>query len=286
MVTGEVEVVADVDAWTGESPVWDPRRACLYWVDIPRGAVHRYAEAGGDQIVHRLPEPVGAVACSEGGGLVAAVGLGFMEIRDGQATQVATVATGDRMNDGKCDPAGRFLAGTMTEDRRPGSSALYQLGSDRRARQLLGGVTLSNGLGWSPDGSTLYYVDTPTRRVDAFAYDLETGDISHRRTFVDLEGVPGNPDGLTVDADGGVWVVMARGGTVRCFSPRGRQEMVVELPVQRVTSCTFGGADLGDLYVTTGTFGDRAVRSSAQPAGSLLRLRPGVVGLPAATFAD
>jgi sugar lactone lactonase YvrE len=153
------------------------------------------------------------------------------------------------MNDGKCDPAGRFLAGTAA--RAAGGAALYRLDTDGRVTTLIENVTLSNGLGWSPDGALMYYVDTAAETVDVMDYDLSTGTVRDRRIFVNLRDVRGRPDGLTVDADGGVWIAMARGGTVRRYSPAGRLDHVIDMPVQRVTSVAFGGTDLADLYVTT-----------------------------------
>jgi sugar lactone lactonase YvrE len=192
------------------------------------------------------------------------------------------------MNDGKCDPAGRFLAGTMTLDRTPGASTLYQLDRNLRITPLLGGLALSNGLGWSPDGGTFYFIDTPTRRVDAFDYDIATGSLSNRRIFVDLQHTPGAPDGLSVDAEGCLWVAMARdGAAVRRFGPRGETREVIEIPTAKVTSCTFGGPELDELYITTACFGLDEFQLADQPlAGAVFRVRLNVKGLPPTRFLD
>jgi sugar lactone lactonase YvrE len=248
-MTRPVQVTAP--ATLAESPVWDPRRGSLLWVDIVSGDVHRYEPATGNDTATAVGVPVGAVAVRRDGGLMLAAGLGFAVLDEpsGALRWLWAGARGDRMNDGKCDPAGRFLAGTVA--RATGGAALYRLDTDGLVTTLIENVTLSNGLGWSPDGALLYYADTPLERVDVMDYDLATGTVRDRRAFVDLRDADGRPDGLTVDADGGVWVAMARGGAVRRYTPAGRLDQVVELPVARVTSVAFGGPDLTDLYVTT-----------------------------------
>jgi sugar lactone lactonase YvrE len=252
-------------ATLAESPVWDPGRRSLLWVDIIGGHVHRYEPASGTDTATKVGVPVGAVAMRRGGGLVLAAGRGFAFLDEpaGPLRWLWAGARGDRMNDGKCDPAGRFLAGTLARD--PGRAALYRLGTDGSVTTLIENVTLSNGLGWSPDGALLYYADTPLERVDVMDYDLATGSVSDRRTFVDLRGAAGRPDGLTVDADGGVWIAMARGGAVRRYTPGGLLDQVVRLPVPLVTSVAFGGSDLTDLYVTTSRAGLNQADLAVQP---------------------
>ena len=274
-----VEVVAAAGARLGEGPVWDAVAGALYWVDIDRHEIHYYREDSGDNLFVTLAVPVGAVAPCRSGGLVAAVGRSFALIAsDGTMTRLATVDSGDRMNDGAVDPGGRFLAGTMRMDRTPGA-ALYRLDPDGTVSTLLRSVAISNGLGWSPDGGRMFYVDTPTRRIDVFDYDVATGVLTDRRPFVDIGDLPGNPDGLAVDVEGGVWVALARGGTVRRFDPDGVLDAVLHVGTAWPTSCAFGGADLGTLYVTTHGAADDA------RAGALLAARPGIVGLPPTAFA-
>jgi sugar lactone lactonase YvrE len=277
----ELDVVVDGRALLAEGPIWDARDGSLLWVDILRHEIHRYD--GQDRVIARLPDPVGAVAVRSLGGLVAATGMGIAVV-DGE--WIATVDRGDRMNEAKCDPAGRLWAGTLTNDHVPGASGLYRLDADRRIAPVLEDVTLSNGIGWSPDGATMYYVDTPTEAVDAFDFDAGTGAVSGRRRLVDLRDVPGRPDGLTVDAEGAVWVAMARGWAVRRFLPDGTPDAVVEVPASKVTSCTFGGPALDELYITTACFGLDERELAAQPhAGAVFRCRPGVAGLPAGEYA-
>src|SRR5690348_5133226 len=156
-----VQVVVEARAQLGEGPTWDAARGCLYWVDVDRHEIHRYSETAGDQLVVTLDVPVGAVTPRAGGGLLVAAGMGFVTVdEDATVNSIATVDVGDRMNDGACDPVGRFLAGTMKYDRSPGA-ALYRLDPDGSVGILLQGVSLSNGLGWSPAGDLMYYIDTP-----------------------------------------------------------------------------------------------------------------------------
>ncbi len=224
------------------------------WVDLLENTLHEFDPATGHDFAVRFELPVSAVALQrDGGGYLVAAGLGvaICDWPSGTFEWLAHVDQGVRTNDGKPDPAGRFVIGTMAAQDHPGTAALYQLDGGA-IRRILDGVTISNGLDWSLDGETLYYVDTPTERIDAFDYDVTTGQITRRRTFVDLHGIPGRPDGLTVDSEGGVWVAMARGGAaVRRFTPDGRADQVISLPVPNPTSVTFGGDDLDDLYVTT-----------------------------------
>jgi sugar lactone lactonase YvrE len=280
-----VQPVVEAHAQLGEGPTWDAVRGCLYWVDIDRHEIHRYSESAGDEILVTLDVPVGAVTPRADGGLLVAAGMGFATVDDdGTVSWLASVDAGDRMNDGACDPAGRFLAGTLKYDRSPGA-ALYRLDPDGTLVTLLKGVSLSNGLGWSPSGDRMYYIDTPTRRIDVFDYDLDDGTLGTRRVFAEIGDLPGNPDGLSVDADGGVWVVLCRGKTVRRFTPDGELDDVIEIPASRATSCTFGGPLLDTLYITSGSFDLDDEQLRAEPlAGALLSCRPGVVGMPAVPF--
>lgn len=286
-------------AHLAESPIWDAGTHTLLWVDIPAGDVHRFDPATGQDTATHVGVPVGAVAARRGGGLIIAAALGFATLDEGSGAVdwLWAGARGDRMNDGKCDPAGRFLAGTLTYARDPGACALYRLDPDRtdgrdgpggpRVSVLLDGVTLSNGLGWSPPGDLMYFADTPLERVDVMHYDPGTGEATGRRTFVDLHDVPGRPDGLTVDSEGAVWIAMSRGGAVRRYTPDGRLDRVIEFPVRLVTSVSFGGDGLGDLYVTTSRENLTESDLASQPlAGSVfVNAGTGVRGLPACSYA-
>jgi sugar lactone lactonase YvrE len=183
------------------------------------------------------------------------------------------------MNDGACDPAGRFWAGTMALDERPGAGALYRLDLDLTVHTMLTEVTISNGIDWSLDGRRMYYVDSPTGRIDVCDFDPGTGAITNRRPFVTVPAEAGIPDGITVDAAGFVWLALWGGAALRRYAPDGGLERTVNLPVSHPTSCAFGGPDLDELYVTSARRPLSSDERSRQPqAGGLLRLRPGVAG--------
>jgi sugar lactone lactonase YvrE len=215
------------------------------------------------------------------GGAVIAVERGFvLEEADGSLKALPELWSGDevRMNDGGCDPYGRFYCGSMAYDHRPGGGALYRLDADGSVTVALDAVTISNGLDWSPDGARAYYVDTPTREIAIFDYSEDAG-LTGRRTFVAIDGLP---DGLTVDSEGGVWVAVYDRGSVRRYGPDGRLDAELSLPVPRVTACTFGGDRLDRLFITTTCEG---IDPAEHPlAGSIFVAEPGVVGLPAREF--
>jgi sugar lactone lactonase YvrE len=217
------------------------------------------------------------------GGAVIGVERGFaLEDPDGQISYLEELWNGSdvRMNEGGCDPGGRFYCGSMAYDQKPGAAALYRLAPDGTVDVVLEGVTVSNGLEWSPDGSLAYYNDTATHRVDVFDYDISSG-LSERRPFVDV--APMRPDGLTIDAQGGVWVALSNGAALRRYSSAGELDDVVEVGPQKVTACTFGGPGLNELYITTSREG---LEPGQDPlAGSLFRCEPGVTGVPVREFA-
>jgi sugar lactone lactonase YvrE len=283
------ELLADVRARLGEGPVWDARTDRVVWVDIEGAALHETDPLTGATSARPMPLPIGIAVPRASGGFVGALEDGFHAIEpDGRVERIAPVDTrsrGLRFNDGACDPAGRFLAGTMAWDARPGAGALYRLDLDLGVTRLLDGVTISNGLGWSADGQVMYYVDTPTLRIDAFDYDIESGEVSGRRTFVTIEPEVGRPDGLCVDEDGAVWVALWPGWAIRRYLPDGTLDAVIPLPVAQVSSCVFGGSSLDELFITTAWTGLSGDDRAAQPhAGSLFRARPGARGLPRSIF--
>lgn len=281
-----------------EGPVWDQRAQVLLWVDILAGLIHRAAltsGAGGPDLrllsTVVLDQPVGAVVPCASGGLLAAVGTSFRlapaggDFGEFAAPDLPSDGVRRRMNDAKCDPRGRLLAGTMAFDARPGAGALFSLDGSGQVRTLLESVTISNGLGWSPDGRLFYYADSATKRVDVFDYDLDTGGLSARRTFVEF-GV-GEPDGLTVDADGRVWVAVWGAGHVHAYRPDGSLDRVLPVPAAHVSSCTFAGPDLDILVITTATEGRVDDELRGEPdAGRLFVCKPGVTGRHATPFDD
>ncbi|HWP99072.1 MAG TPA: SMP-30/gluconolactonase/LRE family protein [Vicinamibacterales bacterium] len=295
MAEARPELVLDARATLGEGPVWDDRRQRLVWVDILERRVHRFDPASGRCESRTVPRPVGAAALAEDGSLLLAVQGGFAWL-DFDADRYALVAEVEadrpdlRMNDGACDPAGRFWAGSMAFDERPGAGALYRVDPapadgpapfGARVTQVLRDVTVSNGIDWSSDRRRMYYVDSGTRRVDVFDFDVEHGTIANRRPLVEIEREAGVPDGLTVDAEDHVWVALWGGGAVRRYAPDGRLDRAIPLPVTHPTSCAFGGPDLADLFVTSATVALAPADRARQPgAGGIYRLRPGVAGRP------
>lgn len=272
----------------GEGPVWHPSFAGVRWVDMHAGDILELR--GPDDVVRTH---VGTVAAAfrprRGGGVVLADERGFVLLDADLAVEERLPELwsdpGVRMNEGGADPAGNFWCGSMAYDESAGGGALYRLTPDGTATQVLDGVSISNGLGFSPDGTRAYYVDTPTDRVDVF--DHAGGALTNRRPAFAIADGPGHPDGLTVDAEGGVWVALFAGAAVHRYSPDGDLLAVVPLPAAQVTACTFGGAELGTLYVTTSRHGLDDDARSAQPlAGALFAVdAPGVHGLPALEFA-
>jgi sugar lactone lactonase YvrE len=277
------DLVIDAHASLGEGPVWDAERRELLWVDIDSGLVHRFSPEDGSTSVLAVGQPVSLAVPRVDGGLALAIRDGFALLDDGAANVelVAPVESRDpdsRMNDGACDPAGRLWAGTLSGSRRP-SAALYRWEGEDQPALILDHVTISNGIGWSPDVRQMHYVDTATGGVDSFDYDADSGDIANRRRLITVDPADGKPDGLAVDADGGIWVALWGGSAVHRYTPDGALDQRVPLPVSQVTSCCFGDPDLGTLYVTS------AARGVDEPhAGALFACRPSCTGLPSSTF--
>jgi sugar lactone lactonase YvrE len=287
----EAEPVGDVKAVLGEGPYWVGEDDCLLWVDIDRGQLHRTYFPSGRTDTLEL-DAASAVFPAVGGGLLTAGGSKLslhLPAERGERWVTRVIAEvpareGVRFNDAGVDPAGRVWAGSMHTAESEPLGELYRLDPGGVLTTVVKGVTVSNGLGWSPDGTQMYYVDSPARRIDMFDYDPATGEAFQRRLFADLSALDGVPDGLTVDADGYVWAAVWGGGVLRRFSPDGAQDAVIPMPVSQPTSMAFGGPGLTELYVTTASIGLSEGELAAQPlAGRLLRLRPGPVGLPSTT---
>jgi sugar lactone lactonase YvrE len=278
-MTGKAEQITASVAYHAEGPVWVDR---LHWVDMLAGDV---LSLGPDGSVGRrhVGSVVAAVRPRASGGFVYGVERGFA-LDDGIGTPVRTLPelwTTDavRMNEGGCDPDGRFYCGSMAYALTPGAASLFRLDPDGSVAAVMGDLTISNGLEWSPDGRLAYYVDSATGRIDVLDYEGDRG-LTHRRPFVTVEA--GAPDGLTVDAEGGIWVAIWGGSAVRRFTPEGALSEVIELPATQVTACTFGGEDLDELFITTSREG---LAASEEPAaGALFHVRPGVAGLPVRRF--
>jgi sugar lactone lactonase YvrE len=313
------EVVLDIGSAHGEGPVWHRADQRLDWVDIGAGVLHRFDPITGRDDAIPVGSPLGAFAARTGGGFVLAVEDGFAVLEpDGHVEPVAPVphAPGPlaRLNDGKCDANGRFWAGSMAYDCSPGHGALYRLDPDLRVTTMLDGVTISNGLDWSNDGRTMFYIDTLAGAsfwdvmsgtakpgVDAFTLAPGTGELSGRRRVFDIPVETPEPpqmtlpDGMTIDAEGFLWIAIAGSGEVRRYSPRGAVDTVVHVPIACPTSVAFGGQDLDDLYITSMTPHGAPGPDPRHPEpmwaprpleGALFRCRVGIKGRPAHLFAN
>lgn len=280
-MTYAYEVAVRAEATLGEGPTWDAAAGRLIWIDILGSRINTYDPVSGRRTSRTTDQHVGAVKPRAGGGLV-------LNLRDGVALldEDGTFrwlrhepVPGRRANDAAVAPDGSLWAGTMRYDEAPGGGTLSRITGEGTAEVVLDDVAVSNGTGWSPDGRLMYYIDSPTRRVDVF--DFTDGRALNRRPLVEIEEGAGFPDGLTVDADGCVWVALWDGGAVRRYTPDGGLDRVIELPTPRVTACAFGGADLTDLYITTARVG----LSAPHPvAGSLLVVRGAGKGLQQPAF--
>ena len=272
-------------AYHAEGPVWCDEWSGLRFVDMLAGDI--LSVDGDGRATGRLH--VGTVAAAfrprASGGLVVAIERGFALIEpDGRFVSLGELWSdpGIRMNEGGCDPDGRFYCGSMGYDMGTGRGTVYRFDTDGTVTTVIEHVSCSNGLAWSPDHRVTYYTDSPTQRVDAFDYDPASG-LTGRRPLVEIPADDGMPDGLTVDSEGYLWVAIWGGSAVHRYRPDGRLDGVVELPVPQVTAATFGGPDLADLYVTTSR---EHVADGTQPeAGAVVRYRPGVTGLPVLPFA-
>jgi sugar lactone lactonase YvrE len=291
-VNGAVVSCTTEQTVLGEGVRWDARRGELLRVDILAGRVYRDRVRDDGSLVpvriYSLPGTVGAIAPIQGDdGWLLAAGRSFVYLReDGGTRTLAEVARrGTRMNDGACDPQGRFWAGTMAEDHHAGGGALYRLDPHGRTEFVLGDLTISNGLGWSPDGATMYLVDSGPRAVYAFAFDGDHGTISDDRVLVTVAEELGAPDGMTVDAAGDLWVAIYGAGQVHRYSPHGELRQVVAVPADQTTCCGFAGPGLNRLYVTTATENWSEDRRRADPAAGLVYWSmTDTSGLPAPEF--
>ena len=279
--------VLNVGAGLAEGPCWWAEKQVLLWVDIEASRIGLFdPQTARNNFLH-LPAHVGAVVPTSAGDLLLATAAGFLRLDP--STEAVTLLSdpeadrpGNRFNDGKCSPDGRFFAGTISLVKNTGDAALYRLDSDLSLHTAFSGVTNSNGIVWSAEAGICYYIDTPRRAVLAFDYSAKTGELSNLRTAFSTDHISASPDGMSIDSAGHLWVAFCHGACVICYDPStGRQLHRVELPCLETTACAFGGENLDELYVTTGVH----TTHEEEDAGRLLRIRGlGVTGVPAHVF--
>ncbi|MFT3851331.1 MAG: SMP-30/gluconolactonase/LRE family protein [Ilumatobacteraceae bacterium] len=289
MTYENVEIVLDGAALLGEGPSWSASDGRLLWVDIERHELHRLDPGAGSDDCYDLGARVSFALATDGEDIVVGLPTGVSRFADGTLDPEPLVPiererTGSRLNDGKCDSIGRIWAGTISQDLRPGQGSLYRIDSELRAERLLTGLSVSNGLGWSPCGRWFYLIDSPTFGVEVHDVD-DDGSLRNRRRLIDIDPAAGKPDGMTVDADGRLWIALWGSGTVQSFRPDGTPDIAVAVPTSNVTSCTFGGDALDTLYVTSARLRLTDAQLHDQPhAGAVFAINAGVVGLPTTPF--
>ncbi|SFD03326.1 Sugar lactone lactonase YvrE [Bacillus sp. 491mf] len=282
---GELELVIDAKATLGEGPCWDSQKQLLYWVDILEKKVHIYNPITNECKAIYLGQMVGAVVPSESGEMILALENGFHFLNT-DTEQLRAVCDPEshlpenRFNDGKCDPAGRFWAGTTDAVGIDGKGALYCLDTDLIVTKKIEHVSTSNGLAWSPDYKYMYFIDTPTRKVVRFDYDICTGNIENPKDVVVIKKEEGLPDGMTIDEEGMLWIAHWGGSKITRWNPmNGEQLLSIPIPALYVTSCTFGGRDLNELYITTAK-----MHTTDASAGGVFRIKTNVRGGPTYRF--
>lgn len=290
-MTIRVELLLDFHAKVGEGPLWDERGQVLYWVDIMGHQLCIYDPAKKQNTAIDVGQPVGTVVVREAGGLMLALqhGLASFDLDSRRLHVVADPEANlpeNRFNDGKCDPAGRFWAGTMAFAATKGAGSLYRLDTDLSVHKVLGDISISNGIVWSLDHRTMYYIDSLKLDIRAYDFDRHTGAIANERVVCRLSEEMGLPDGMAIDAEGMLWVAHYNGARVCRWNPSdGRVLQTIALPVSRVTACAFGGPDLDQLYITSASQGMSPEDWKREPhAGGLFVCCPGVRGVPTHRF--
>lgn len=274
----------------GEGPVWDVQEQALYWVDITGRLIQCHDPASGATRRWKMPERVASLALRRSSGMVVALetGFAFFDPATGEISWIArpdAMIARNRFNDGKCDSAGRFWAGTMDDTAREHTGSLFRLDADLSVHRMDGAIAISNALAWSPDDRTFYFADTLDGIIYAYDFDPSAGTIANRRVFASPAG-PGVPDGAAVDREGHLWNAEWDGWRVVRYAPDGSVDRVLELPVQKPTSCAFGGPDLKTLYITSASLGlDEAALATQPWAGCVLAIDLDIAGLPSHRFA-
>ncbi len=288
----EAKVVIKHCCLLGEGVIWDKKQNLISWLDIEKGKIHEYNPGVQKHNVIEVNQKIGAIALCNNGGYIAAMknGIGFIN-RSTHAIKIIadpeSAIPDNRFNDGKCDPFGRFWAGTMSETEEPHAGNLYVLNKDLSIEKKMEGVTVSNGMAWDMKHNLFHYIDSPTQTVVTYDYDLTTGGIRNKRVTIRVPETEGSPDGMTIDEEGMLWVAHWEGWKIARWDPfTGKQLLEIRLPVSRVTSCAFGGNQLEDLYITTAKIGLSKAELIKQPlAGALFVVKNcGYKGVPAFEF--
>jgi len=286
------EVVSGIKCELGEGPLWDETKNQICWIDILNGNIHEWQPSTKTSNTHLVGQMIGAMAVCDDGNYIAALkdGFGFINRKTGKVDMITNPEKDlpeNRFNDGKCDPAGRFWAGTMPIAEDKSSGSLYVLDASLNVRKKEFNISVSNGLAWSLDHKTMYFIDSPTRKVVGYDYDKESGELANKRTVVTIAEEDGFPDGMTIDHEGMLWVAHWGGWQVARYDPgTGKKLLSITMPVSQVTSCTFGGETLNDIYITSARKGLSREELAKQPlAGSLFVIREsGFKGLQAHGF--
>ena len=287
----QVELVLDTGSDLGEGAIWNHETGRLYWVDITNEILNIYNPSTGINKEMMTGQMIGTVVPSETGKAIVALrnGIYVMDVSTGSKKLItdpeADIPT-NRFNDGKCGPGGRFWAGTMSLEGEPGQGALYRLDGSGVAVKIIENVSVSNGIVWSHGHTKMYYIDTPTRKVMAYDFDKQSGEIGNGEAVVKIPREMGSPDGMAIDADGNLWIALWGGFAVGCWNPEsGELIRKIDVPAKNVTSCAFGGPGLGTLYITTARQGMSEQELKDYPhSGGLFKIRPGVKGVPAYFF--
>lgn len=288
----QAEIVLPHHCLLGEGPVWDTKRGVICWIDILNGEIHEYSPGSKKHKTIPVNQMIGAVVICRDGNFLAALknGFGFVNRESGEVNMLANPEAelpGNRFNDGKCGPGGRFWAGTMSHTDEPEKGSFYVFNTDYSVTKKISHVSISNGMAWSGDHKTFYYIDTPTFTVAAYDFDKNTAEISNKRIVIHIPKAEGSPDGMTIDSEGMLWIAHWDGWQITRWDPdTGKKLLSLPLPVARITSCTFGGDNLDDLYITSARTGLTNKQLKEQPlAGSLFVIKNiGYKGLPSFEF--
>lgn len=291
--SNEVELVIDSKSELGEGAIWNQKTGELMWINIKGKILNFYNPRTGNNKEMFTGQMIGTVVPSESGSVLVALQNGIYQFnpKTGSKKLLADPEEhlpNNRFNDGKCDPAGRFWAGTMSTVGEKNAGTLYCYEGDSTIHKMIENVSISNGIMWSADKTKMYYIDTPTRKVMGYDYNDKTGDISNAKVAVEIPAEMGHPDGMTIDVEGNIWVALWGGFAVGCWNPKtGKLIKTINVPAKNVTSCAFGDDDLGTLYITTAREGNNDEELAKYPhSGGVFKTRPGVKGVEAFFFND